>query len=125
MCKDHKKVNRTIQIFKLVAYLGFGLFGVTGAGFYIDYISEESGRCHEERSDFNERVAPDCYSHHFFGVGWLMMAAVVPFFGIFGECKPKITIYGAILSFLAGIFGFYFVIMIFVDEMPYDFKTDS
>lgn len=53
------------------------------------------------------------------------MAAVVPFFGLFGECKPKMTIYGAILAFLAGIFGFYYVVMVFVDDRPYDFRKDS
>lgn len=52
------------------------------------------------------------------------MAGVVPFFAIIGECKPKIAIVGAILAFLAGVFGFYFVIMIFVDDRPFDFKKD-
>lgn len=53
MCKDQKKVRRTINIFKIVAFLGFGVFGVTGAGFYLDFLATERNRCHDNNSEFN------------------------------------------------------------------------
>ena len=48
------------------------------------------------------------------------MAACVPFFGLIGECKPRITIIGAIIAFIAASFGLYFVIAVLVDNEPYN-----
>ena len=48
------------------------------------------------------------------------MAACVPFFGLLGECKPKITIIGAIIAFIAASFGLYFVIAVLADNEPYN-----
>lgn len=112
MCKKVK----CSQALKFVSYLGFGLFGLTGGAFYTDYIVNKKYNC----EDYNKIYTPDCYSQHFFGVAWLLMAACVPFFGLIGECKPKITIIGAIIAFLAGIFGLYFVIAVLIDNEPYN-----
>lgn len=48
------------------------------------------------------------------------MAACVPFFGLIGECKPRITIIGAIIAFIAASFGLYFVIAVLADNEPYN-----
>lgn len=109
---------RCHEILKLVSYLGFGIFGLTGGAFYADYMAHKDHDCSDPDTDAT--MTPDCYSQHFFGAGWLIMAACVPFFGIFGECKPKITIIGTCIAFIAASFGLYYVIMVLVDDQPYN-----
>lgn len=49
------------------------------------------------------------------------MAFGVPLFAILGYCRKKVTIFGAIVAFIAGSFGVYFVVMVFVDDEPFNF----
>ena len=121
MCKDPDKLGRAHRIMKFISFICFGIFGIMGGGFYTDYMVNER-KCDVET---NNRETPDCYPTHFFGVGWLMMASAVPFFGIFGECHYKVTLIGAFFSFIAGCFGLYFVIMVFVDREPFNIFNDQ
>ncbi len=114
MCSGKNK--KCHNILKFVSYLGFGLFGLTGGAFYTDYMVNQNHDCTDPANTFDKTQTPDCYSQHFFGTGWLILATCVPFFGIFGECKPKITIIGAVLAFIAACFGLYYVVMVLVDN---------
>ena len=48
------------------------------------------------------------------------MAFGVPLFAILGYWRKKVTIIGAVIAFIAGSFGIYFVVMVFVDNQPYN-----
>ena len=122
MCKNTppKKLH---NVFKLISFICFGVFGVIGACFYIDYMAHEQYDCSDTDSLFNRTTTPDCYSHHFFGFGWITMAIGVPVFAVIGYCRRKVTIIGAVIAFIAGSFGIYFVVMVFVDDDPYSFQN--
>ena len=123
MCKDTSP-KRLHHIFNLIGFILFGVFCLLGGAFYLDYLTHQRFNCGDKDSTFNKTTTPDCYSHHFFGVGWLTMAAGVPIFAIWSEYKKKCAIYGVVPAFIAGVFGLYFVIMVFVDDEPFNFQKD-